>query len=96
MEGEYEMAMTDKQLSEKMSDAWDEFYSEYDNEAEWYPMDDNRLWVCDIPSEKITVKLEMNERLKSIKLSEAPMEKQEDYRFVRDTEWKTSHFYGWV
>lgn len=33
MEGEYEMAMTDKQLSDKMSDAWDEFYSEYDNEA---------------------------------------------------------------
>ena len=90
------MALTDAQIFGRMSDAWNEFYSEYDDEAEWYPVDNTHLWVCDIPSRNITVKLEMNERLKSIKLSEAPMEKQEDYRFLRETEWETKHYFGWV
>ena len=89
------MAMTDKQIFQKMSDAWKEFYSEYDDEAEWYAINGNYLWACDIPSKNITVKLEMNEYLKSIKLSEASMEKQEDYRFLRETEWKTKHYFGW-
>ena len=89
------MAMTEKQIKRRMDEAWEMFYLTYDMEAEWYGSDDYHIWVCDIPSQNITVKMEMDEKQKRIKISEATMEKQNRYDYVRETEWKVRHYYSW-
>ena len=53
------MAMTEKQIKRRMDKAWEMFYLTYDMEAEWHGGDDYHIWVCDIPSQNITVKMEM-------------------------------------
>ena len=89
------MAMTEKQIKRRMDEAWEMFYLTYDMEAEWYGGDDYHIWVCDIPSQNITVKMEMDEKQKRIKICEAVMEKQSRYDYVRETEWKVRHYYSW-
>ena len=89
------MAMTEKQIKRRMDEAWEMFYMEYDMEAEWYGTDDSHIWVCDIPSKQITVKIEMNEQQKRIKISEAVMEKQRRYDYVRETEWEVVSYFEW-
>ena len=83
------MAMTEKQIKRRMDEAFDSHYKQYEIEAEWYGNDDIHIWVFDIPSKQITVKMEINEETKRIKICEAQLEKQSDYRYVRETEWKT-------
>lgn len=79
------MAMTEKQIYRRMSESWDELYSQYDDEAEWYGNDDSHIWMCDIPSMKITVKMEMDEKHKTIIIYERPYygewEEVNDYRW---------------
>ena len=89
------MAMTEKQVSRRMNEAWELFYKSYEMEAGWYGTDDFRIWVCDIPSLHITVKMEMDEKKKRIKISETIMEKQNRYDYVRETEWKVREYYSW-
>lgn len=89
------MAMTEKQIKRRMDEAWELLYKPYEMEAEWYGNDDNYIWVCDIPSRQVTVKMELNEEYKDIVIYEAPLEKQNRYDYVRETEWKVVHHYGW-
>lgn len=89
------MAMTEKQIKRRMDEAWESHYKSYENEAEWYGIDDDHIWVCDIPSKQITVKMELNEAAKRIKISEAVLEKQCDYSHLRETEWRTRGYYSW-
>ena len=89
------MAMTEKQIKRRMDEAWEMFYKPYDMEAEWYGNDDSHIWVCDIPSQNITVKMEIDETEKRIKICEADLKKQSRYDYVRETEWKVRHYYGW-
>lgn len=89
------MAMTEKQIKRRMDEAWESHYKQYEMEAEWYGNDDPHVWVCDIPSKQVTVKMEMNEKYKDIVIYEAPMQKQNDYRYVRETEWKVRSHYSW-
>ena len=89
------MAMTEKQIKRRMNEAWEFYYKPYDMEAEWYGGDDYHVWVCDIPSKNITVKMELNESAKRITISEAILEKQRRYDYVRDTEWKVRSYYSW-
>ena len=89
------MAMTKKQIKRRMDEAWEICYKPYDMEAEWYGNEDDHIWVCDIPSLNITVKMELQEDFKRVKISEAVLEKQSDYRYVRETEWKSRSYYGW-
>ena len=89
------MAMTEKQIKRRMDEAWEAHYIEHDMEAEWYGTDDSHIWVCDIPSKQITVKMEMNEQQKRIKISETLMEKQGRYDYVRETEWKVIGYFEW-
>ena len=89
------MAMTEKQITRRMDEAWELCYKPYDMEAEWYGGDDYHIWVCDIPSLNITVKMELQEEFKRVVIYEAPLEKQEDYRYVRETTWKVRSYYGW-
>ena len=89
------MAMTEKQIKRRMDEAFDSHYKQYEIEAEWYGNDDIHIWVFDIPSKQITVKMEINEEAKRIKICEAQLEKQSDYRYVRETEWKVRHYYSW-
>ena len=89
------MAMTEKQIKRRMDEAFDSHYKQYEIEAEWYGNDDSHIWVFDIPSKQITVKMEINEESKRIKICEAQLEKQSDYRYVRETEWKTRGYYSW-
>ena len=89
------MAMTEKQIKRRMDEAFDSHYKQYEIEAEWYGNDDSHIWVFDIPSKQITVKMEINEEAKRIKIYEAQLEKQSDYRYVREAEWKTRGYYSW-
>ena len=89
------MAMTEKQIKRRMDEAFDSHYKQYEIEAEWYGIDDSHVWVFDIPSKQITVKMEINEEAKRIKIYEAQLEQQSDYRDVRETEWKTRGYYSW-
>lgn len=90
------MAMTEKQIKRRMDEAWELCYGqEYDMEAEWYGNDDNHIWVCDIPSLNITVKMELQEEFKRVKISEAVLEKQNRYDCVRETTWAVRSYYGW-
>ena len=66
------MAMTEKQIYRRMSEAWNELYSQYEDEAEWYGDDNSHIWRCDIPSKGITIKMEMDEKKKIIKIYERP------------------------
>ncbi len=89
------MAMNEKQIKRRMDEAWETHYKQYDMEAEWYGTDDNHIWVCDIPSKQITVKMELCEETKMITISEAIMEKQNGYNYVRETEWQIRSRYSW-
>lgn len=89
------MAMTEKQIKRRMDEAWEYHYKPYDMEAEWYGVDDDHIWVCDIPSKQITVKMVLIEEVKRVSIYEAPLQKQSDYRYVRDTEWKVRSHYSW-
>lgn len=89
------MAMTEKQIKRRMDEAWELLYKPYEMEAEWYGNDDSHIWVCDIPSRQVTVKMELNEEYKDIVIYEAPLEKQSRYDYVRETEWEVVHHYGW-
>lgn len=90
------MAMTKRQIQKRMIEAWGIHYgSRYDTEAEWYGNDDNHIWVCDIPSLNITVKMELQEEFKRVKISEAVLEKQSRYDYVRETTWAVRSYYGW-
>lgn len=89
------MAMTEKQIKRRMDEAWETHYSPYEMEAEWYGLDDDHIWVCDIPSKQITVKMELDEDTKRVTIYEAALEKQSDYRYVRETEWKVRSRYSW-
>ena len=89
------MAMTEQQIKRRMDEAFDSHYRKYEIEAEWYGNDDSHIWVFDIPSKQITVKMEINEEAKRIKICEAQLEKQSDYRYIRDTEWKIRGYYSW-
>ena len=55
------MAMTEKHIKRRMDEAFDSHYKQYEIEAEWYGNDDSHIWVFDIPSKQITVKMEINE-----------------------------------
>jgi len=89
------MSMTEKQIKRRMDEAWEISYKPYDMEAEWYGTEDDHVWVCDIPSLNITVKMELQEEFKRVKISEAVLEKQRRYDYVRETEWKMRSYYGW-
>ena len=89
------MAMTEKQIKRRMDEAFDSHYKQYEMEAEWYGNDEPNIWGCDIPSRQVTVKMELNEEYKDIVIYEAPLEKQSRYDYVRETEWKVVHHYGW-
>ena len=89
------MAMTEKQIKRRMDEAFDSHYKQYEIEAEWYGNDDSHIWVFDFPSRQVTVKMELNEEYKDIVIYEAPLEKQNRYDYIRETEWKVVHHYGW-
>ena len=89
------MAMTEKQIKRRMDEAWELYYKEHENEAEWYGNDEPNVWVCDIPSKKITVKMVLIEDKKRVSIYEAPLEMQSSYEHVRETEWKARSHYKW-
>ena len=89
------MAMTEKQIKRRMDEAWEMLYKPYEMEAEWYGNDDSHIWVCDIPSRQVTVKMELNEEYKDVVIYEAPLEKQSRYDYVRETKWEVVHHYSW-
>ncbi len=89
------MAMTEKQIKRRMDEAWELHYKQYEMEAEWYGNDDDHIWVCDIPSKQITVKMVLIEESKRVSIYETPLKKQNRYDYVRETEWKVRSHYSW-
>lgn len=89
------MAMTEKQIKRRMDEAWELHYKSYDLEAQWYGNDEPNIWVCDIPSKKITVKMELNEKAKTVTIWETTLEEQSRYDYVRDAEWIKRSCYCW-
>lgn len=89
------MAMTEKQMKRRMDEAWELHYKEYEMEAEWYGTNDFKIWVCDIPSKEITVKMVLDETAKRVSIYEAPLEKQSRYDVVRDAKWEIRSHYSW-
>ena len=89
------MAMTEKQILKHMGNAWETHYSAHETEAEWYGLDDAYIWVCDIPSLETTVKLELDEQNKVVKIYETPLKKQMNYSRVRDAQWALIDEYTW-
>lgn len=94
-EDDIAMTLTEKQIKRRMDEAFESHYMQYEIEAEWYGIEDSHVWVFDIPSKQITVMMELNEEAKRIKICEAQLEKQSDYRVVRETEWKIRGYYSW-
>lgn len=94
-EDDIAMTLTEKQIKRRMDEAFESHYMQYEIEAEWYGIEDSHVWVFDIPSKQITVMMELNEEAKRIKICEAQLEKQSDYRYIRDTEWKIRGYYSW-
>lgn len=89
------MAMTKRQIQKRMIEAWELCYKQYDMEAKWYGNEEDYIWACDIPSLNITVKMELEQTFKRIVIYEATLEKQSDYRHVRETKWEVRSYYGW-
>lgn len=89
------MAMTENQIKRRMDEAWESHFKEFDSEAEWYGIEDPHLWVCDIPSKNITVKMELNEEYLDIVISVTDLKKQNDYRYVREADWQVVEHYSW-
>ena len=87
--------MTEKQIKRRMDEAWESYYEQYEIEAEWYGINDDHIWVCDIPSKKVTVKMELHEESKRVEILEAALKKQNGYNYVRKTEWRTIGYYSW-
>lgn len=52
--------MTEKQIYNKLDRCWEWNFSQYTNEAEWYPDTEKHVWVCDIPSIMKSVRLTLN------------------------------------
>lgn len=89
------MAMTEKQIKRRMDEAWELHYKQYNMEAEWYGIDDDHVWVCDIPSKQITIKMVLNEESKRVSIYEAVLQKQNRYDYIRETEWQIRGYYNW-
>ena len=89
------MAMTEKQIKRRMDEAWELQYKQYNMEAEWYGIDDDHVWVCDIPSKQITIKMVLNEESKRVSIYEAVLQKQNRYDYIRETEWQIRGYYNW-
>ncbi len=89
------MAMTEKQKYRRLDEAWESHYGNYSSEAEWYGINDDNIWICDIPSKQIMVKLELKEEYKDVCVFIAPMEKQSGYNYIRETEWQLVGHYSW-
>lgn len=94
-EDDIAMTLTEKQIKRRLDEAFESHYMQYEIEAEWYGIENSHVWVFDIPSKQITVMMELNEEAKRIKICEAQLEKQSDYRVVRETEWKIRGYYSW-
>lgn len=89
------MAFSEKQIKRRMDEAWESHYAGYDSEAEWYANPQPNIWVCDIPSKQITVKMVLHEDLKRVSIYEAPLKEQARYDVIRDTEWRIRGHYSW-
>ena len=89
------MAMTNKEIERRMDAAWCTYYKLYSVEAEWYSIEDSKVWVCDIPSDDISIKLELDEDKKIVLLYEAPLKKQNNYNYTDTKEWKPTYVYYW-
>lgn len=89
------MAMSEMQIKRRMDEAWELHYKEHDMEAEWYANDEANIWVCDIPSKEITIKMVLDEATKRVSIYEAPLQKQSRYDSVREAEWKIRSHYKW-
>lgn len=89
------MAMTEKQIKRRMDEAWEWHFKGFEDEAEWYGIEDDHVWVCDIPSKQITVKMELIEEYMDVVVYIAPLQKQRDYRHVRETDWQEIGHYSW-
>lgn len=88
--------MTEKQIYKRMNEAWDcSCFARHDDEAEWYANPDDKIWVCDIPSLDITVKMELSEEYNDVIIYQAPRNKQSSYDYIRDEEWEVISHYSW-
>lgn len=89
------MAFTEKQIKRRMDKAWELHYKNHDSEAEWYANPQPNVWVCDIPSKEVTVKMVLEEDAKRVSIYEAPLKKQTRYDVVRNTDWQFRGNYSW-
>lgn len=64
------MSLTEKQIYNRLNKCWEQHYSTYTNEAEWYGVDSPNIWICDIPSRKISVRLTLDLSNKKISIEE--------------------------
>ena len=79
--------LNEKQIYNRMKQCYEAEYGEYDGEAEWYGSDNPKEWLFYIPSQRINVKLLMNEEEKRIDIYERIENGLRDYRRVGNYSW---------
>ena len=93
------MALTKKQIYNRLNKCWEWHYSSYTHEAEWYGQYDGKdieenVWICDVPSLMKSVRLTLDLDTKHICMEERKITKRDGIRSVYG-EWKVNqrHWY---
>ena len=82
------MSMTSKQMYRRLNECYESEYGDHDWEAEWYGTDDEHIWLFYIPSNMITVKLELNEKAKRVDIMERKDGAETEFRRVGNWSWR--------
>ena len=64
------MAMNSRQIYNRLNQAFESDYKQYEDEAEWYGEDDEHIWRFHIPSINVTVMLTLEEANKRVVIAE--------------------------
>lgn len=88
------MALTEKQIYNRLNKCWESHYSTCTDEAEWYGQYDGKnidinVWICDIPSRMISVRLTLDLDTKHICMEQRPIIKYDRLHSVYG-EWKVN------
>ena len=64
------MAMNSRQIYNRLNQAFERDYKQYEDVAEWYGEDDEHIWRFHIPSRNVTVMLTLEEANKRVTIAE--------------------------
>ena len=88
--------MKEKQITQKLNEAFTSEFSAYLNEAEWWGNDDVRVWAFSLPSLGIDIRMELVEEKRQVQCFERnTLPGKKDYGTVDDRNWKLRQIWTW-